>query len=465
MLLVFKSLNFKASLLSVAVLVTLSSCGKSKELKANGPAEKPQTSTQAPSTPAPATQAPADASTKTPAAPAAPAVSVPAALPTSNQLTPETSGTVTATPSAPAASSAAPSAPAVTLPSSPSATTPVDSAASASSGSHKKNNLKNLLDIDFANQLAIKTGAQQQGLFYTSAGSDGLMTEFRSYEYKLPADLQKANIDLAKSIVSAKLFKVGQSTFAQVVVNEAAVDSVKPVLKKYLFKAKQLSHASGYFSNLVSVTQPENGILSFQGGYIKCLDLSDSCQDAYIKVKLSGAEARIIFRKSYADTHFIIQDKKLTSPGFNLMKRYVLNRVMNAETQQKIEAVVVSSYEVVNGKSEMGAMILTSDKQMVGLKIPLVVSSVNSEVDASVAKVSDLSKEFNLNIDSTVYSQRLSQQINDVQLIKNNGLGQLKLKMNFGYADTSASIWMVLAKVHKATMSIQDVRAFESALK
>ena len=136
-----------------------------------------------------------------------------------------------------------------------------------------------------------------------------------------------------------------------------------------------------------------------------------------------------------------------------------------ANSQERIEKLQISSFEVTNGRAGMGALMTTRDNEMIGLSIPLVVSANKSEVQAPVNKLADLSKNYDLSNLVNSFSSRLSQSISDVKLVNNNGLGQLKLKMNFSSGANSGAIWMVISKVQKPELSIEQIRLFESQLK
>ncbi|MFZ3229882.1 MAG: hypothetical protein WA160_06740 [Pseudobdellovibrio sp.] len=438
-----QNLNLKTSLLSLAVLVTLSSCGKSKELKTEGPAEQPAVAQPATQTP-PVVKDPNNLNSEAPA-------SGP-----SNQLTPDepnAPGTNPTTP--PVAPTTNPGT--APLPPAPSTQTPGGQAQLPVPPVMVE--VPSLLDIDFAHQVVEKTGGQKQDLFYTGAGQDGLMNEFKAYAGKVSPDQQVMNKNLAKAITVAKL----SSSSSDLTIDLAIDESINGVgsVKNYHLKAI----ADGNMMKLMNVTQASNGSLAFQGGFLKCLDLDGSCHNAYAKIKMSGAYTRVIFRKSYADTHFIIQDKQVNNSKFEMMKSYINNRADDSTSNQQINGVQVSSFEVVNGGAGLGAMIATADSQMIGLSIPLVVSGTNSEVNAQVSKTSDVSKNYDLAFSAGSYGQLLSQQVDDVKLIKNNGRGQIKLKMSFGQGADQASIWVVIAKVLKPQMTLEQVRAFEATLK
>lgn len=313
--------------------------------------------------------------------------------------------------------------------------------------------------VNFDNQDAVKTGGRLNDLYYTSAGDDGLMTEFKLKSLTVSGDQQRMNMNLAKAIVTAKLSRSNSSGEVMIELNIDESVNGSGAVKTYRIKAT----ADSAKMNLSLANA--GGALKFQGGFLKCLDTDGGCENAYAKIKLSGAYTRIIFRNSYADRHFLIQENIVNNPAFDLMKNYILNTATGVNSNERIEKLQISSFEVTNGRAGMGALMTTLDHEMIGLSIPLVVSANKSEVQAPVNKLTDLSKNYDLSNLANSYSSRLSQSITDIKLVNNNGLGQLKLKMNFTAGANSGAIWMVISKVQKPELSIEQVRLFESQVK
>ncbi len=438
--------NTKISLISITVLMALSSCGKSKDLKTPEAPAIPVV--QATPTPSTATQAP-------------PANSLPA---TGNLLPGDNSSgfnneVLPPLPVGPAMNSNDASG-TNGIPSSGSNSISENSNVIRSPLKPAAPQIQKAAAIDFTNQEAVKTGGQTKDLFYTSAGDDGLMNEFKNYALKVSKDQQRMNANLAKGIVTAKLSRSNSS--GEVRVELTIDESLNGVGTVKVYRLKAVSDSAG--TKLV-LAEAATGALEFQGGFLKCIDADGGCENAYAKIKMSGAYARLIFRNSFADMHFLVQEKIVNNPGFDLFKKYISNSAEGIASSEKINSLQLSSFEIANGRAGMGALLTTTDKEMIGLSIPLVVSGTKSEVSAPVAKLSDLSKNYDLSPLANIYSQKLSQQIADVKLVNNNGLGQLKLKMTLGTAANSGSIWMVVSKVKKPEMTIEQIQAFESKVK
>ncbi len=461
----------KALMISVSLLLTLSSCGKSKDLKTDGatspaptaePATKDktpaQTAEKTPEPPKPTVQVPSPASTGPGNVTGTPEIFREG--PFSGQQTNQQPGQVgnrnNLIPTTPESSmnenEVLPPLPASPFQNQGGQTNVINPPLNVVSETEGR-----AYQVDFTNQIAVKTGGQSKELFYTSAGRDGLMEEFKGYNTKVAKEQQVINQNLAKAVVTAKLTR--QTSNGEVAITMSFDEG--GTVKIYKVKAASEGDLMRLSLNRAATT----GEMEFQGGFLKCLDLDGGCENAYAKMKFSGGYTRLIFRNSLSDMHFQYQENVRGNSGFDMFMNYITNSANSVSTSQTFDSLQMSSYEVVNGRAGMGALLTTNDKEMIGLSIPLVVSSQNSEVNAPVAKLNDLALNYDLSSQASSYSQRLSKQISNVNLTFNNGLGQLKLKLTLGTAPSAASIWLVASRVQKPTMSLQDVRTFESKVK
>lgn len=76
-------------------------------------------------------------------------------------------------------------------------------------------------------------------------------------------------------------------------------------------------------------------------------------------------------------------------------------------------------------------------------------------------KSQDVTKIYNLAAIGAT-SQRLAQAITTAKLVNNNGLGDVRVKLEFG---STAGIWVVLSRVAQDTATVQDIRNFEAKVK
>ena len=316
-------------------------------------------------------------------------------------------------------------------------------------------NASSAVGLKFDEPEAVKTGGKSADLNYTSSANDGLMSEFRARAKTVSADQQKLNQNLAGAISSAKMRKSARGEMNV----DLLIEDINRKNQLYSLKAT----ADGDKMKLTSVTTAGNE-LEFQGGFLKCLDADGGCQNAYIKIKFSTAYARIIFRNTYADNNFsIYTNEQAAAPNlnFDLWKSYILNKTSGAAVAQKIDYVQVSSFEVLNGKSAMGVLVMSKDKEAVGLSVPLLAAEKGTTVSVPVTKISDLGRSFD---GASNASQKLSQALSSARLVANNGLGQLRLLLNFSQNEADSKIWMDVSRVQPATVSIADVQKFEATV-
>jgi len=457
-----KSVILSTSLL--LALTALSSCGKDKEVKSNPPPT-------AQTVPAP-----------TPQVQPAPQTTPDNSLPQTSQTTPPADNSLpqTSTPSANGQEGEV-------LPDLPPATGPDVNGNGNANGSNRgerggqvgrdgqggqvnrgegevltpakvaQHNPTRAYQVKFDDVVAVKTGGQSEELLYTSAGEDGVMEEFKLYSGKVSADQQKMNSNLAKAILNAKL---ARATSAGQISLTLTVDEFGK-MNTY----KLLASSDGEKMNLSLAKSGTTGEMEFQGGFVKCLDKDGGCEVAYAKLKFSGGYTRIIFRNAAADMHFLVQQDVVNNAAFATLATYIANATNNLNVANKIDAMKLSSFEVINGRSGLGAMMTTANRQVVGFSVPMVVSSVNSDVSAAVMKSADLSKNFDLVNLTASYSVELSRSINQVRLVKNDGRGHFKMQLIFGNETAPASIWVVAASMQKELISIEQIRTFESKLK
>lgn len=318
-------------------------------------------------------------------------------------------------------------------------------------GKTKKSN--GALNAKFDEAEAVKTGGKSDTLSYTSSSNDGLMAEFRGYNNKVNAEQKTMNLNLAKAVTNAKLIR---SAGGGMTVDLSLDESLNGVKKITSYRLQATQSADKYSLSKVS----SNGDLEVQGGFLKCTDADGGCDNAYIKVKMSGAYVRVIFRKSYADRYFILQEGSQGS-SFEMWKSYLTNTVTGASTSQKLDYVQTSSFEVVNGRSAMGVLIATEDKETIGLSVPLLVADKGTQAGSSVAKVNDLSKYYDLASNSNG-SQNLAKAIKEAKLVNNNGKGEVRIRLDVSSGTQAGAIWLTLSNNQKASLSIAEIQGFES---
>ena len=297
---------------------------------------------------------------------------------------------------------------------------------------------------DFKDAKAVLTGGTAGDLHYTSASDDGIMEAFRTTATTVGAEQQKLNKNLAGLITGARLKKAGAEMLLDITTKEFEAAKI--------YKLKAVNDGSKMKLSLLSST----GDMEFQGGFLKCLE--DSCEDAYAKIKVNGAYTRIIFRTTEMNNNFRIQEK-ITDANFKLWTSYIYNTIEGSGGDAQISSVRASSYEILNGKSAIGIQMLTKNKEAFSLGTPLLAPETGTALVQQATKYADPSGNYNL-ARTSGKSFNLSKAVSSVSLVNNNGKGDLKLKLSID----SGSIWMVLSRVPKTTMSAAQVKAFETTV-
>lgn len=456
--------NFNKSLLiTVGLLLALSSCGKSKDLKSSPPTNVAPTAEPVKNTEATPAKTPAKTPLKKPkpakgrAQPIDPADDASFDDPSSDDEMDGPNDLIPRRNESPINNRAAnenPDAEIEVLPPLPSPhQNPGEDSSVLNPPLSPVSRADRAYQVNFVNSAAVKTGGKSQDLFYTGAGRDGLLSEFKSYMTKVSPEQQTMNANLAKAVVTAKLSR--RTSSGVIAINMIFNEFGKT--KTY----RLTGSTEGNITKLNLSPSGTNGAMEFQGGFLKCLDADGGCEMAYAKMKFAKGYVRVIFRNSLADMHFQYTDENQSNPGFSLWMKYILNSSRSEQVAQTFDTMQLSSFEVVNGRAGMGALLTTHDREMLGLSIPLVVSGVNSDVDAPVAKLNDLASNYDLAPQASAYSQNLSKALGAVKLIKNNGQGEIKMTFAFG----EATIWMVVKRVQKETLPISEIRKFEIGVK
>lgn len=332
---------------------------------------------------------------------------------------------------------------------------PVDTLPQGGKG-HKKQN--SAVKAKFDEAEAEKTGGKLDALNFTSSGNDGLMAEFRSYNNKVAGDQKTLNLKVAKAVLNAKLKR--STSAGSMLVDLTLDESMDGVKKITSYRLQGNVSQAGDRQILKQINT--NGDLEYQGGFLKCIDADGGCENAYIKIKLSGAYVRIIFRNSYADRLFILEQGSQGS-SFELWKTYLMNTANMSATSQKLANIKTSAFEVVNGRSAMGVLISAEDNEMVGLSVPLLAADKGTTAGSNISKVNDISKNYDL-ASSSNSSQNLAQAIREAKLVNNNGKGDIRIRLDLSAGTQKGAMWLTLSSLQKATMSTAEISSFENKI-
>lgn len=315
-----------------------------------------------------------------------------------------------------------------------------------STESDKKDKKSVTTVTEVKDEKALTTGGVTNGLNYTAASDDGLMDYFKDIATTVSADQQTKNKKLAQAIVGAKFMKSGSSYQVDLAIDEMGT--------------KKFYSLSGVEeSNRVRLTfKNGTGDTEFQGGFLKCLTTDNSCSQAYIKIKMNGAYARVIFRNTYLNRH-MSYSPQAQDASVKMWATYVENSITGKDASKALDYVKGHSYEVLNGKSAMGIKFVTKDKQVVNLSTLLVANESGSQVEQPIVLDRDLSKNYNIEV-LNPSSTDLMTAAKGAKLLANNGRGDIKVQIDYA----GGSVWAVLSRIKAATMTAQQVQQFESTV-
>lgn len=281
-------------------------------------------------------------------------------------------------------------------------------------------------------------GAGPDGLLYTSSSTDTLMSFLRARNSKVDFTSRKMNLEAAASVVAAKMSVDPSSQDAVVTlkIKEGAE------VKTYVMAG---SLAEGESSRLYKVRSGDSapGLRALEGT-VKCMDLDGGCQTTFVRLKIgsvgSSAIINVVFRQSAADVHVDFAKEQSGNGEFINFKDFLKNAILGVQhIDNKLKEARMSSYEVVNGKSEVTLSLKGYNDELIAFNAPLLSPEVGSGLSVTMSRVAKINDDFasSLLLDGRP-KLNYANTIGSARLVANNGLGQVKtvLKMrqnsNFG---------------------------------
>lgn len=293
--------------------------------------------------------------------------------------------------------------------------------------------------VKFDESEALKTGGQKSTTaksstpyFFTGASKDGVLERLKDNSQNKSEAEKSTNSAIASAIQHAKLGKSreGHATLS------LELQIGNELTQKIRLKAESENSEVLVVSKTNRPAAEE--ALHPVGGQLICLDVQkrSQCSVQVAKVNFTNGSAYIIFRKTVAMAHaeFVISDRDYKyndNQAFNRMKDYVLNRVQHVKTDKKVKELILSSFEVVGGESELGVILTTEDKQMATFKVPLVAEAQGVNVSHRVTTQANLAHYFDIADLADTHVRSLLVGIDSVRLVKNNGRGDIMLQLKF----------------------------------
>jgi hypothetical protein len=315
--------------------------------------------------------------------------------------------------------------------------------------------------------------------FYTDASHDFLITFLREeLQKETEAAKRLENSRFAESIREVK-FKGLDSGKIEIKILSAQADTTK-AKKGYRHTKKNAEYSlSGYLQfGVAKLRANKNAGVgeAIAVAELQCLDIDDgSCETSLLKLRThSGAEAFVILRKTLGTAAINMNEKQdYLSNSFKTFLK-LRNRSLfvtdNRERDPFIEKVVVSSFAVVNGRSEVTVRLILAYAKSLLFKAPLYAPPTSSNSVNVTAKrtvnSSDISFEELPNVDCDCGID-FNSLIEKAVLTRNNGLGQVQFTLDMtkqgGYPgkDEDPVVMEVLRKIKPIIDLNEDSTFFE----
>jgi hypothetical protein len=289
------------------------------------------------------------------------------------------------------------------------------------------------------------------GLFYTGSSTDKLLTylRLRNEDPNLDMGVKSRNLDAAQSIRSARLSR--DKDTGDVVISLKIKEGQN--LKNYVL-AGGVNEGEG--ASKVHLAKGRNGLKTTGSqtisGKIKCLDADGGCETIFARLIVentsspvptaiggstgSRAVVAILFRESLADIHASLA-KSSGNPEYENIRKFWINSDYDSNTDMKLKAAVLKSFEVVNGRSGFDVQIIGENRQLISLGGPLLAPDAGTSVDIPASRMVDPQDSSDIE-DLTSYKFDLANFIGSAKITNNNGLGQvriaLKMRKRVGYS-------------------------------
>lgn len=304
--------------------------------------------------------------------------------------------------------------------------------------------------VKFDDNEAIKTGGvkfteqKQTEFFYTGSAKDILLQVLINLNsYKSDGE-RSVDAQIARDMTTAHLTTRGSGKGSG--KNVLTIEINKEGAKSYSLQLVSSDTNPNYLFPKVQNVPKQVGILEAVSAELICMDAKPSkdqngdplCSVTVARVQLANGKAQIIFRKNKAlvDATFIVNPQDLyceQNVGYEIWKSYISNRVDQVINTPMMDSAVISSYEIVGGKSEMGLVMIASDGAAAGLRIPLVAKATGTTVGTNAYVNNTIINKF----DFTGYNMRnittqmLGNVINSARITKNNGRGDFEVTLTF----------------------------------
>lgn len=273
-------------------------------------------------------------------------------------------------------------------------------------------------------------GKTSDGLLYTGTSTDGILAWLRARNEKVGWETRRLNFAAAASVRSAKLSVDSLSGEAIIALKIDEAGSAKTYVL-----AGAMSSGSANQLQLVRAGAGETTTgTQAVAATLKCLDLDGQCENSYLRVKVGGngtpsAIINVIFRQSAADAYFHLPGEYTDSAEYADIREMIINSIKRINSDNRISAIKMNSWEVVNGRAGVNVYIQSRNKELLGFSGALLAPEAGTAVNVALSRIG---VEANDSLDLLALNQwKLNYQnsIAEAKLINNNGLGQIRLAL------------------------------------
>lgn len=271
-------------------------------------------------------------------------------------------------------------------------------------------------NLSRGNTKRLTGGRTKEGLLYTSASTDTLHESLRARNERVDANSKRLNLLAAAAVTSASL-NVNSGNGQAVVTVKFQEGRGEQVYK--------LSGAMG--GSLSSVRSGTTGSQPIDGS-LQCLDFdgasrSGLCETMFARLRIgavgSSGIVNIIFRQSLSGLFFDLPGEYSENPEYKNMHDFIVNSIRGENTRNKIVRSRMSTWEVTNGRSGFTVIMKGANNELLGFSGPLLAPQTGNGVSIQLSRVTnDGDANTRLN---------LANSVGEAKLIANNGLGQLQV--------------------------------------
>lgn len=272
-------------------------------------------------------------------------------------------------------------------------------------------------------------GVTPEGLVYTSSATDELLDFLRARNQRVGQESRRLNEQAAASVVFAKLSvdSLSGDGIVTLKVQEGGEVRVYNLVG---------SAASGPANTLRKVSAGNgtrtSGSRALEGT-LKCVDFDGQCDNVFVRLKIgsspNSAIINVVFRSSRADLHYSMPGQRSGSPEYETLRRFILNSINQNNSENRLEEARMSSWEVVNGRAGVTLTIRARNQELLGFAAPLLAPEAGTGVNIRVARLAK-DQEESLDLVSTRATKlNYANWIADARLVANNGLGQVRLAL------------------------------------